>query len=228
MKKTNRKLKPLVILIAVLATSILSIQAAYAATVEEQMNNLIGPKQQYNTMLSPAYLRNNVSEEAISPQSGDITIVQTDYVLPGVNGLDLEIKRMYKSGTSNVQDMKAQYCDGVWVDQVYSDNSTSSFYEDRYDLGIGMRFSFPEIEVNSNSDGSSYKFLHTEAGDVYRLIGPKKVDGVNTYEPENQTVKDVTVKENKDFSNGQADGQSFYVMADKTGKKTYFAEDGRV
>ena len=228
MKNIKKILKPIVVLITLIVTSIISMQGTYATTLEEQMNNLIGPKQQYNTMLSPAYLRNNVSEESISPQSGDITLSQTDYVLPGINGLDLEIKRMYRSGTSNVQNMKAEYQNGVWVDQVYSDNNTSSFYEDRYDLGVGMRFSFPAIEAKSNSDGSSYKFLHTEAGDVYRLTGPKKVDGVNTYEPENQTIKDVTVKENKDFSNGQTDGTSFYVMENKTGKKTYFAEDGRV
>ncbi len=228
MKNINKKLKHLVILITIIVTSVLSIQATYATTLEEQMNNLIGPKQQYNTMLSPAYLRNNVSEESISPQSGDITLAQTDYVLPGINGLDLEIKRMYKSGTSNVQDMKAEYQNGVWVDQVYFDNNTPSFYENRYNLGIGMRFSFPTIEIKSNSDGSNYKFLHTEAGDVYRLIGPKQVEGVNTFEPENQTIKDVVVKESKDFSNGQTDGTSFYVMTNKTGKKTYFAEDGRV
>ena len=228
LKNIKKILRTLVILITLTMTSIISMQLTYATTLEEQMNNLIGPKQQYNTMLSPAYLRNNVSEESISPQSGDITLAQTDYVLPGINGLDLEIKRMYRTGTSNVQDMKAEYQNGVWVDQVYSDNNTSSFYEDRYDLGIGMRFSFPAIETKANSDGSSYKFLHTEAGDVYRLIGPKRVDGVNTFEPENQTIKDVTVKEGKDFSNGQTDGTSFYVMTNKTGKKTYFAEDGRI
>ena len=55
----------------------------YAETLEEQMNNLIGPKQQYNTMLSPVYLRNNTTEEQISPQSGELTLTQTDYVLPG-------------------------------------------------------------------------------------------------------------------------------------------------
>ena len=208
--------------------TVISIQATFAATLEEEMNNLVGPKQQYNTMLSPAYLRNNTSEESISPQSGNITLAQTDYVLPGVNGLDLEIKRIYSSGTANVRDMKAEYVNGVWVDQVYTDNNISSFYEDRYDLGIGMRFSFPSMEIKQNADGSSYKFLHTEAGDVYTLKGPEKVDNINTYMPDNQTIKDVTIKENKEFSNGQTDGTSFYVMTNKMGKKTYFAEDGRV
>ncbi|HUC94023.1 MAG TPA: hypothetical protein VMS09_18730 [Paenibacillus sp.] len=70
-------------------------QLAYAETLEEQMKNLIGPQKQYNTMLSPVYLRTNTNEESISPQSGELTLIQTDYVLPGRNGLDLEIKRIY-------------------------------------------------------------------------------------------------------------------------------------
>ncbi|MHB8064383.1 MAG: hypothetical protein ACYDG2_17420, partial [Ruminiclostridium sp.] len=228
MKYNKKIIKPLVILVIMFLMTVIPIQDTFAATLEEQMNNLVGPKQQYNTMLSPAYLRNNASEEAISPQSGNITLAQTDYVLPGINGLNLEIKRIYSSGTANVRDMKAEYVNGVWVDQVYSDNNISSFYEDRYDLGVGMRFSFPSMEIKMNTDGSSYKFLHTEAGDVYNLKGPEKVDNINTYLPDNQTVKDVTVKENKEFSNGQTDGISFYVMTNKTGKKTYFADDGRV
>ncbi len=194
------------------------------STLQEFMNNQTGPTQQYNTMLSPAYLRNNASEESISPQSGELSLAQTDYVLPGVNGLDLEIKRIYKSGTANVRDMKADYVYGTWVDTVYTDDTTGSFYEDRYDLGVGMRFSFPTIEIKSNSDGSSYKYLHTESGDVY-TVSLNKDD--NTYTIDNQTINDVTIIENKEFSNG--DGEtSYYLMENKSGKKTYFAEDGRV
>ena len=106
-------------------------------------------------------------EESISPQSGELSLSQTDFVLPGRNGLDLEIKRLYKSGISNLQEMKVKYVGGAWVDYVQSDANTSSFYEDRYNLGIGMRFSFSAIEIRTNEDGTSHKFLHTEAGDVY-------------------------------------------------------------
>ena len=193
-------------------------------TVQELMNNVTGPKQQYNTMLSPAYLRNNASEESISPQSGELSLAQTDYVLPGVNGLDLEIKRIYKSGTANVRDMKADYVYGTWVDTVYTDDTTGSFYEDRYDLGVGMRFSFPSIEIKRNNDGSSYKYLHTESGDVYTLSAG---DTANIYKIDNQTINDVTISQSSEFSNGDGEN-SYYLMTNKSGKKTYFAEDGRV
>ena len=205
-----------------------SAEGVLAETLEERLNNFTGPERQYNTMLSPVYLRNNVTEESVSPQSGELSLAQTDYVLPGRNGLDLEIKRLYKSGISNVKEMKVKYVNGAWVDYVYSDAQTSSFYEDRYDLGIGMRFSFPAIEIIRNSDGTSHKFLHTDMGDVYTLRGPLNIDGTYTYSIENQTVKDVVVREDGGFSNGQADGVSKYLMVGNDGKKTYFSSDGCV
>ena len=222
----NKMIKKVLFIISFLIV-ILPAQAAYAETLEERLNNLVGPKEQYNTMLSPVYLRNNALEEAISAQSGELSLAQTDFVLPGRNGLNLEIKRLYKSGISNVQEMKVKYVNGAWVDYTQADANTSSFYEDRYNLGIGMRFSFPQIEIRKNDDGTSHKFLHTEAGDTYRLAGPTSVDGINTYLPENQTVKDVVVKEDSSYSNGQADGTSKYVMVGNDGKKTYFTDDGR-
>ncbi|MBO8173610.1 MAG: RHS repeat protein [Bacillaceae bacterium] len=206
---------------------IIPFQAVNAETLEDQLNNLVGPKQQYSTYLSPAYLKTHTTEETISPQSGELKLVQTDYVLPGRNGLDLEIKRIYKSGISNVKEMKVKYVNGAWVDYVHADASTSSFYEDRYNIGIGMRFSFPMMEIKENSDGTSHRFLHTETGDVYRLK-PYTVNGVLTYFVEGQTIKDVKVMESSDFSNGQSDGTSKYVMIRKNGKKAYFAEDGRI
>lgn len=207
----------------------LATQAAvFAETLEERLNNLVGPQEQYNTMLSPVYLRNNALEEHISAQSGELSLAQTDYVIPGRNGLDLEIRRLYKSGISNVKDMKVKYVNGAWVDYVQADANTSSFYEDRYNLGIGMRFSFAGIEIRNNEDGTSHKFFHTEAGDVYRLTGPTIIDGVRTYLPENQTIKDVVIVENNSFSNGQEDGTSFFMMTGNDGKKTYFSQDGRI
>ena len=232
MKLKNSKI--FVGLLTIIFITLISVQSVYAATLEERMNNMIGPEKQYNTMLSPAYLRNNTSEESINPQSGEVSLAQTDYVLPGRNGLNLEIKRIYKSGTSNVREMKTEYIYGTWVDQVYSDNTTSSFYEERYNLGIGMRFSFPALEIKKNQDQTGYIFLHTEAGDVYKLVNldnpdiPDEKEDKSIFIPEGQTIKDVTIKVNSDFNNGQTDGTSFYVMTDKTGKKTYFAEDGRV
>ncbi|KAB3535456.1 RHS repeat protein, partial [Alkaliphilus pronyensis] len=221
MKRINR-----ILLILSLLFLLLPLQA-HAETLEERLNNLVGPAKQYNTKLSPVFIRNNTLEESISAQSGEIKLMQTDYLLPGTNGLDLEIKRIYKSGVSNVQEMKVKYVNGAWVDYVHSDAKTSSFYEDRYNIGVGMRFSFPSMEIRENQDKSSHKFLHTEGGDVYRLRAVL-MDDIVTYMPEGQTVRDVIIRESNDFNNGQGDGESKYVMSGKDGKKTYFSEDGRI
>lgn len=200
---------------------------ASAETLQDQLNNLVGPQQQYNTKLSSVYLRTNTTEETISPQSGNLTVDQTDYVLPGRNGLDLEFKRLYNSGSSNIQEMKVKYVDGAWVDYVQSDNDTLTFYENRYDLGIGMRFSFPTIEIKKNEDNTSHKFLHTDSGEVYRLR-QYTLNGQLVYMPDGQTVQDVVVRETSEFSNGQAGGVSQFMMTNKEGRKTYFDADGVV
>ncbi|WP_334075560.1 RHS repeat-associated core domain-containing protein [Paenibacillus sp. A14] len=199
-------------------------QAAYAEKLEDQLNNLIGPQRQYNTKLSPVYLRTHTDEESISPQSGNLSLVQTDYILPGRNGLDLEIKRIYSSGNANLHEMKVKYVEGAWVDYV-EDIETPTFYEDRYNLGIGTRFSFPTIEMRENEDKTTHKFLHTESGDVYRLK-PYTMNGETVYIPDGQTIQDVVVRETNEFNNGQSDGASKYVMTGKDGKKTYFDGDG--
>jgi len=245
----------MVIALAVLF-SLMPFQPVHGDTMEEYLNNLVGPKKQYNTEFSPVYLKNNTTEESISPASGSLLLAQTDYYLPGKNGLDLEIKRIYESGKANVQEMKVKYVNGAWVDYIYSDEATSSFYEDRYNLGIGMRFSFPMIEIKKNEDGTSYKYLHTESGDTYRLTNVNvfmdlspivetdstvdsstrilkqvitgELDEKKVYYIEGQTVIDAIVIENNEFSNGQPDGTSKYKMVDKAGKRTYFAEDGRL
>ena len=221
----NRFNRALFILVSLFI--LIPFQCAYGETLEEHLNNLVGPKKQYNTQLSPVYLKSNYMEEYINPRSGELTLTQTDYFLPGRNGLDLEIKRIYKSGISNVQEMKAKYVNGAWVDYVEYDTKTSSFYEDRYNLGIGMRFSFPTIEIRENKDNSSHMFLHTESGDIYNLKSVM-MDNKKTYLPAGQTIKDVYIRESKDFTNGQSDGTSKYVMTGKDGKKTYFAKDGRI
>ncbi|HYE83327.1 MAG TPA: RHS repeat-associated core domain-containing protein [Clostridia bacterium] len=222
-----KKLKSIILLI-IFMLAFTPLQTVNADTLEEYLNNLVGPKEQYDADLSPVYLSNNAFEETISPQNGGLTLVQTDYSLPGRNGLDLEIKRIYENSASNIKEMKVEWEDDVWVDYVEADEDTSTFFEDRYNLGIGTRFSFPSIEVKENDDGSSYMFLHTENGAVYRLDGPYENNNIKSYFPLNQTVKDVSIIEDSSFTNGQTDGTSKFLMTDKEGRRTYFAADGRV
>lgn len=221
-------IKRLLLLAALLLPCFISA-VSYAETLEEKLNNLDRPKAEYNTMMSPKYIENNGQSEYIDPKTGELTLIQTDYVLPGRNGLDVEIKRIYKSGSAKLYGMKTKYNaqNGLWVDtaDLYDEDSGGSrfFLDFRYGLGAGWRFSFPGMEVKKNADGSSYMFLHIGDGNAYAL----KKNG-NEYVPENHPIKDITIVEDSSYSNGQSNGTSMYAMKEKDGKKTYFSWDGRI
>ena len=42
--------------------------------------------------------------------------------------------------------MKVKYVSGAWVDYTSADVTMSSFYEDRYNIGIGIEFHFPRLK----------------------------------------------------------------------------------
>ena len=67
---------------------------AHAMTLEEYMNNYAIPTAIYNTEITQNYLNEDTTEEQVRLPSGDFVLKQTDYVLPGVNGLDLKIGGM--------------------------------------------------------------------------------------------------------------------------------------
>ena len=106
-----------------------------------------------------------------------------------------------------------------------------SFYEERYNLGSGMRFSFPTIEVVKNaSDNTYYKYLHSDSGAVYRLVSPTVVNGVTEYKFEGYQLDDIRLIEDNASSpvynyttNGVAN-KSKYILIDKNGTKTYFSD----
>ncbi|MEA4960631.1 hypothetical protein, partial [Lutispora sp.] len=60
-----------VIIVLAMLFALIPSQVVYGDTMEEYLNNLVGPKKQYNTEFSPVYLRSNASEENISSASGD-------------------------------------------------------------------------------------------------------------------------------------------------------------
>ncbi|MBU3134599.1 hypothetical protein KPL40_19525, partial [Clostridium gasigenes] len=217
-----KKVKNIFMMLLVI-TALHPFKIVMAETTTDYLNNVVGPKSQYDTMVSSTYLRTANEGASVDPKTGTLKLVQNDYSLPGRNGLDLEIKRLYNSNTSNVHLMKTRYENGVWVDYISSDEKTASFYENRYNLGIGQRFAFATIEVKANSDGSNNLYLHSDSGDIFKIIKNN-----NSYSLEGHDTKDIEFKEDSSYKNGQSDGISKYVMIDKVGKKTYFSEDGRI
>ena len=212
----------------------------YAETLDEAINNLIAKRQSYDTYLTSAYFNNNKIETDVSTQSGKFSFRQTDYSLPGRNGLDLEITRLYKSGDISAWENSVAINNGVLVNIVHSywqDEPFWSFYEERYNLGAGMRFSFPSIEavIGKDSPQAKYLYLHSESGAVYRMIGPKIVNGEKTYSLEGYKLDDIRIIEDSATNpaynyttntngNGNVINKSKYILIDRDGTRTFFSD----
>lgn len=191
---------------------------------DDYLQDLIIPRQQYNTFLSEAYLGNNEATEQVNPQTGEFTYRHTDYSLPGKNGLDLNITRIYKSAQTPRFDRSLD----VYHLTKSRDSTYSGFYEQRYNIGAGVRFSFPTIEVRGYQEDNTYRYLHDESGAVRRMIGPETIDGVKTYELEGYELEDLRIIEEQTptFTGviyGLGYDYSKYVMIEKDGTKTYFS-----
>ncbi|WP_347487982.1 RHS repeat-associated core domain-containing protein [Desulfoscipio sp. XC116] len=81
------------------------IKAAYADVNIEQLqgviNGLITP-QQVNEVKKQAMADRNETKEIIDPMTGSLTIKETDISLPGKDGLDLSIARIYNSSQAEI------------------------------------------------------------------------------------------------------------------------------
>lgn len=156
-------------LMILLALIMIPAAAAFAEDVDElYLNNVVAPESQYNTMMSPIYqktVRDNVSADT---QSGSLKIVQTDFSLPGRNGLDLNITRIYNSDLANLYEM--DYSASTSNNYLNKAGSVIGL-DNRYNLGTGWRFSFPMLEVKSGGLTSRQVFYHDDKGNTYSMKG---------------------------------------------------------
>ena len=198
--------------------------------VEDDMNNLVTKTQRYDTYLSSSYFENNKSETNISTQNGEFSYRQTDYSLPGRNGLDLKIERMYRGNMTSLYEIGTKFTGSKWINVIeteWSDDNYLSFYEKRYNLGTGLRFSFPTIEaVKTSENAKKYLYLHSESGDVYRMVGPKETNGTKEYKLVGYELDDIKLIEDDETNpryniNGW---KSKYIFIDRNGTKTYFSD----
>jgi len=104
----------------------LSGQTAMASVNTEQLqgvlNGLVVP-QLMNESYKTQQADRSKAEELIDPQSGSLTLRQVDLSLPGRDGLDLNIARVYESGESEVGNKKVS---------VSSSSSTTTYPSTQY------------------------------------------------------------------------------------------------
>lgn len=95
--------KHLALLSLILLSTILSCQSAFALTQQEAdtYNNLYYPQSVYNGGINTSP-QQSVKEAYVNPATGSTHISVTDVTLPGVNGFDLNITRMYNSTNASL------------------------------------------------------------------------------------------------------------------------------
>ncbi len=192
----------------------------------------------YNTLMGPSTI-NGVKEnkysawantgEIISPQTGDLTMKFNDITLPGRNGLDLTLGRMYQSSQALLGDWRFSTFERY-------QNGFSSYYQDRYDLGVGWSFTFPSVQVETDMSFShnEYKelYYHTGNGDIYHVnfTADPNDSNLEDYYKKDGVFKEDTSYSYTDGAGGSQEEQIVSKYVFETGDKTkqYFAADGRL
>lgn len=188
----------------------------------------------YSILTRPSYINNiyapaiidNSGEVSVSPFTGDLQINVTDIVLPGKNGLDLNLNHFYQSSHSDVE-----YGD---ADEDYKPAATT-YYNERYALGLGWSFGFPSVEVRNSSDGSNRElYYHDGTGSTYRYNGDDErtgdaANGYMKYETnlDNYYTDNVVFSpKDRSYSRNGYSSQYSFKTADNT--MQYFTETGEL
>lgn len=157
--------------------------------------------------------------EKVNLNTGSLMYETIDYVLPGINGLDLLIGRRYDSEKANMVHPTTSFLGSLYIWDGYqllwgTDGVINTHQADTYGLGQGWSFMFSSIESINDK-----KVLHLADGRSFN-IG-------NNCSLKNYTLNDLTlVNDNGAYNNGVV--SSAYTLTYKDGKKEYFSGDGKL
>ena len=97
--------------------SLIAFICLFTSVVTASIPSIVNPSAVYNTaQVAPANEYFEGYQEQIDPATGALVVTQTDFSLPGRNGLDFELKRIYRS---NMAGMGAPRVEDVWDYDVY-------------------------------------------------------------------------------------------------------------
>ncbi|MBR2782172.1 MAG: hypothetical protein IKE00_02415, partial [Oscillospiraceae bacterium] len=118
------------------------------------------------SFLCVPYLYQAENEEQINLNTGSLGYHKVDYVLPGVNGMDVVLSRSYDSQGAGLYRPHYYYYDLPDTPFMYYYNSTYNYHHSLYQLGQGWRFDFPSIEWLSDT---GYYYLYLSDGSVFPI-----------------------------------------------------------
>lgn len=126
-------------------------------------NNVIDTPKAINGSDKPQFADRANLVENIDPQSGSLTLTHTDLFLPGRDGLDLTLKRIYESSQAQLGSMKSEFSS-------ITDNN-SPYYMMKYYLLWAFVGTYPDGTKGRYIELIKYKDETTAraACDAYRL-----------------------------------------------------------
>lgn len=165
------------------------------------------------------------SQESISSLSGDLTRNETDLILKGRNGLNLEIGRVFQSQQAMFGEVFLGSSPRISSPtfKPHTEFTRSTYLNDRDHLGLGWMFKFPSVQFVDDNQTIAAKYYHTGTGRVYKVNMTAATDDANL---ENFYAKNA--KFDKDVSYSDGTQISEYSFEDGEKRKQYFAADGRL
>ncbi|MGE5371615.1 MAG: RHS repeat-associated core domain-containing protein [Solirubrobacterales bacterium] len=135
--------------------------------ISNQMNGIVGPRsvnQSDKTDLGDRYR----SSESIDPQSGHLTLTQTDLSLPGKDGLNLDITRCYRSDDASIGNRQTKFDENatyfykgaettgpppvhLWLKKLDGTYENLGFWRNDQYIAVGKRVAaaYPELYENN-------------------------------------------------------------------------------
>nr|WP_305121013.1 RHS repeat-associated core domain-containing protein [Saccharibacillus sp. JS10] len=198
------------------ATSAKSAAVSSPTFVSGAFNDTATPISLYELQANTPY-SGAVEGENISDVTGSLARMETDFSLPGRNGLDFTLGRLYESNESYIEEPKITGNAGS-----YANSSEYYTYNERTsNLGVGWAWAIPSVELRGD-----VRYLHFADGTVYQVQANGQ--GLVDY-----PLKDVTFASSSDsISTKNAAGQTVnataaYVLTDTLGTKIYFNANGQ-
>ncbi|MFZ5353381.1 MAG: RHS repeat-associated core domain-containing protein, partial [Bacillota bacterium] len=178
------------------------------------LNGHIYPHAAYQKGIKPPFAKLQADGEEVSLTTGNLTLRETDLVLPGRNGLDLSITRYYSLNDSNLFEAYAKfYPESLEFGTAYF---LDTYREKRFDIGAGWALDLPYIEIRND-----YPYLHYGSAGVFPI---DPVEQNNELILTGYELNDIKLKYDTTYYVG--DIRSTFLLTEKSGKKVYFDDRG--
>lgn len=166
-------------------------------------------------------------EEQVDPRTGTLVLRQTDLVLSGRNGFDLEFVRVYAANLSTLgyEHADLDYNTIKTSNYVTPNRSQENWVTAPYAISKGWSLGFPKLEFHQNSIGET-AYLHLGNGTIYELNADLQLKG-HPYK-DKQVIYDIDAFSTTicNYEGSEGSLSSYYALVHADGRKDFFERSG--